>query len=106
MNDHPSRREFLKTVIFAGACCGLPGVLGATNWNIGIFAWFKLLILEQRLGFQFGKYNKYRSLCLKRNAKSAVEKLLIAQEVWDGPGVNTLEARARDIFLQKHGIKP
>jgi hypothetical protein len=73
---------------------------------MAILAWIRLLILEQRLGFIFGKYNKYRRLCLEQNARSARERLRIAQEVWSGPQVNVLEAWWNAIVLRQRGIKP
>jgi hypothetical protein len=65
------------------------------------FRWCRLLLLEQKLRFEFGKYNKYLRLCVERRAVNAVDKLPIAMEVWKGPGVNSLEAQAHEIYLQK-----
>lgn len=68
-----------------------------------LVTWLKLLILEQRLYHgAFGKYNRYRCLCLKRNARDTAAKLRIAQEVLTGPGVNTLEAQYNDLYVQRH----
>ncbi len=70
---------------------------------MAFFSWCRLVLLEQRLKFgEFGKYNWYRCLCLKRYAKSADEKLSIAQEVLAGPSVNTMAAQANEAFLRRH----
>ena len=67
------------------------------------FSWCNLLFLEQKLQFgEFGKYNRYRYLCLKRQPKNTVERLRIAKEVLDGPGVNTMEAQANELYLRNH----
>jgi len=69
---------------------------------MGFLSWCKLLILEQRLNFgAFGRYNRYRRWCLERNAKNAAEKLAIANEVFSGPGVSTMEAQANELYLQR-----
>ena len=61
------------------------------------------MVLEQRLYHgPFGKYNRYRCLCLKRNARTAAEKLGIAQEVMVGPGVNTMEAQYNELYIREH----
>ena len=65
------------------------------------YSWCKLLFLEQKLQFgEFGKYNRYRYLCLKRQPRNTVERLRIAKEVLDGPGVNTMEAQANELYLR------
>jgi hypothetical protein len=65
--------------------------------------WWKLRILERKL-YQgaFGKYNRYRCWCLKRNAQTTEEKLGIAREVLNGPGVNTMEAQYNELFVRQH----
>jgi hypothetical protein len=65
------------------------------------FLWCRLVILEQKLQFEFGKYNEYRRLCLDRKATSTEEKLPIAKQVLDGPSVNTMVAQANEIYLRK-----
>jgi hypothetical protein len=70
--------------------------------KLNFVAWCKLLILEQKLNFgAFGRYNRYRRWCLERNAKSAAEKLAIANEVLNGPSVSTREAQANELYLQR-----
>jgi hypothetical protein len=73
---------------------------------MALWSWLKLLVLEQRLHSKFGKYNYYRCLCLERNAKSSEEKLCIANEVWDGPSVNTMAAQANELYLRRHASEP
>lgn len=68
-----------------------------------IVAWIKLKYLEFKLNFEFGKSNKYAYSCGQRGARSARERLAVAQEVWAGPGVNTLEAQAYALILRQHG---
>jgi hypothetical protein len=50
----------------------------------------------------FGKYNRYRCWCLKRNARTTEEKLCIAKEVLNGPGVTTLEAQYNELYVRRH----
>jgi hypothetical protein len=70
---------------------------------MAFFSWCRLLALEQKLKFgEFGKYNWYRCLCLKRNAMTSEEKLRIAREVLDGPSVNTMAAQANETYLRRH----
>ncbi len=68
-----------------------------------IVAWIKLKYLEFKLNFEFGKSNKYAYSCEQRGARSARERLAVAQEVWAGPGVNTPEAQAYALFLRQEG---
>ena len=68
---------------------------------MALYSWCRLLFLEQKMQFTFGKYNKYRHLCVDRRAETAVDKLRIADEVWNGPGVNSLEAQAHELYLRK-----
>ncbi len=70
---------------------------------MAFFSWCRLFGLEQKLKFgEFGKYNWYRCLCLKQHAKTSEEKLRIAREVLDGPGVNTMAAQANEAYLRRH----
>lgn len=63
----------------------------------------KLLLLEQKLYHgAFGKYNRYRCWCLKRNAKTTAERLGIAKEVLAGSGVTTMEAQYNELFVRRH----
>ena len=40
---------------------------------MAFLSWWELLILEQRLYHgPFGKYNRYRCWCLKRNARTTI----------------------------------
>jgi hypothetical protein len=67
-----------------------------------IFSWFKLAFLEKRLQFgEFGKYNRYRYLCLTRQPKDTMERLRIAHEVLEGPSVNTMEAQANELSIRQ-----
>jgi hypothetical protein len=71
--------------------------------DMGFLSWCELLVLEQRLSLgPFGKYNRYRCWCLKRNARTTEEKLRIAREVLNGPGVTTLEAQYNELYIQRH----
>lgn len=66
--------------------------------------WLRLKYLEAQLAFgDFGKQKKYQRLCLERGATTTAAKVQIAQEVLAGPGVNSLEARANDIYLKERG---
>ncbi len=68
----------------------------------------RLLMLEQKLkGIfgPFGKYNRYRRLCLERNSQSAEDRLRLAQEVLNGPPVSAIEAQDNAIYLREHGRK-
>lgn len=67
-----------------------------------LWSWCKLSVLEWKLYGMFGRYNRYRRLCLERNARTTAEKLGIAQEVVNGPGINTLEAQYNDLYLEEH----
>ena len=63
----------------------------------------KLLMLEQKLYHgAFGKYNRYRCWCLKRNAKTTAEKIGVAKEVLASPGVTTMEAQYNELFVKRH----
>lgn len=69
---------------------------------MGFLSWCKLVLLEQKLYHgEFGKYNRYRCWCLERNAKTARERLSIAKEVLEGPGVNTMEAQYNELYLRR-----
>lgn len=70
---------------------------------MAFLSWWELLILEQRLSLgPFGKYHRYRCWCLKRNARTTEDKLRIAKEVLNGPGVTTLEAQYNELYLRRH----
>ncbi len=70
---------------------------------MNIFSRLKLLILEERLKFgAFGKYNRYRCWCLERNVKTTAEKLRLAREVLDGPGVSLAESQHNVEYIRKH----
>jgi hypothetical protein len=71
---------------------------------MNILSWFKLFFIEQKLYGTFGKYNRYRRWCLERNATTSMERLVIAREVLIGPGVNTMEAQANELFLRRHAV--
>lgn len=63
----------------------------------------KLLMLEQKLYHgAFGKYNRYRCWCLKRNATTTTDKIRIAEEVLKGDGVNTMEAQYNELYIKRH----
>jgi hypothetical protein len=73
--------------------------------KMALLSWFRLLILEHKLNglsSPFGKYNRYRRLCLERNAQTIEEKMGIAQEVLNGPGVSTLEAQDNELYIRRH----
>lgn len=60
--------------------------------------WPTLKYLEFRLAFgEFGKQKKYLRLCDERSATTTADRLKIAQEVLDGPGINSLESWAHDL---------
>jgi len=70
---------------------------------MAFLTWWKLWILERRLYHgAFGKYNRYRCWCLKRSARTAEEKLNIAKEVLNGPGVSTMEAQYNELYIRRH----
>ncbi|HQU47313.1 MAG TPA: hypothetical protein PK867_31210 [Pirellulales bacterium] len=63
----------------------------------------KLLMLEQKLYHgAFGKYNRYRCWCLKRNATTTAEKLGIAKEVLASLGVTTMAAQYNELYIKRH----
>jgi hypothetical protein len=65
--------------------------------------WLRLKFLDARLAFgEFGKHKKYLRLCHERKASTTADKLKIAQEVLDGPGVNSLESWAHALYLKAH----
>jgi len=65
--------------------------------------WFRLKFLENKLAFgEFGKHKKYLRLCHEREATTTAARVKIAQEVLDGPGINSLESWAHDIYLKEH----
>ncbi len=65
--------------------------------------WFRLKYLEFKLAFgEFGKHKKYLRLCHERKAATTADRVKIAQEILDGPGVNSLESWAHDIYLKTH----
>jgi hypothetical protein len=72
---------------------------------MNIINWLRLYFIEQELYGTFGRYNRYRRWCLERNANAIAERLLIANEVLAGPGVNTMEAQANELFLRRHDAK-
>jgi hypothetical protein len=70
---------------------------------MAFFGWWKLRMLERKLYHgAFGKYNRYLCWCLKRNAKTADERIRIAKEVLNGPSVNTMEAQYNELYIQQH----
>lgn len=73
--------------------------------TFSIIAWIKLRLLEYKLLPHFGKHNKYRHFCLKRDAKTAAQRLAVAREVLEGSGVNSLEACLHALVLKQHGIR-
>ena len=74
--------------------------------DMALLSWCKLMLLEQRLKFEFGKYNEYRRFCLDRQAKTAKEKLAIAKDVLNGPAVNTMTAQAKRNLYSSTGSRP
>lgn len=65
--------------------------------------WLTLKYLEFRLAFgEFGKQKKYLRLCHEQRATRTADKVKIAQEVLDGPGINSLESWAHDLYLKQH----
>jgi hypothetical protein len=65
----------------------------------------RLLLLEQKLKSvfgAFGRYDRYRRLCLERGADTTEAKLTIAQEVLHGPAVSLIEAQDNDLYLRRH----
>ncbi len=65
--------------------------------------WFRLKHLEFRLAFgEFGKQKKYLRLCHEREATTTAARVKIAQEVLDGPGINSLESWAHHLYLKEH----
>ena len=72
---------------------------------MNILAWLRLLILEEKLKFgEFGKYNRYRCWCLERNIKSIVERIRLAREVLNGPGVSLAESQHNVDFIRRHSL--
>ncbi len=65
-------------------------------------SWCRLRLFERKLYHgAFGKYSRYRCLCLKRNAQTIQEKIGIATEVLNGPGVNTMEAQYNELYIRE-----
>lgn len=64
--------------------------------------WFRLKYLEALAFGEFGKQKKYLRLCHEGKAITTAAKLKIAQEVLDGPGINSLESWVHDLYLKKH----
>jgi hypothetical protein len=65
--------------------------------------WFRLKYVEAQLAFgESGKRRKYLRLCHEQKAATTADKVKIALEVLTGPGVNSLESRAHDLYLKKH----
>jgi hypothetical protein len=65
--------------------------------------WLRLKYLENKLAFgEFGKHKKYLRLCHERKATTSADRVKIAQEVLDGPAINSLESWAHDIYLKQH----
>lgn len=72
---------------------------------MNILNWLRFLILEEKLKFgAFGKYNRYRCLCLERNVKSTTEKIRLAREVLNGPGVSLAESQHNADFIRRHSV--
>lgn len=70
---------------------------------MNIFGRFRLLILEQKLKFgAFGKYNRYRCWCLERNVNSITDRIRLAHEVLNGPGVSLAESQHNVDFIRRH----
>ncbi len=67
-----------------------------------ILNWLKLLILEQKLRLVFGKYNEYRRKSLTTGAKTAKQRLSVAEAVLAGPNVNTMTAQSNALYLRQH----
>lgn len=66
-------------------------------------SWCKLRILARKLYHgPFGKYNRYRCWCLKRNVSTTEGKLQVAREVLNGPGVSTVEAQYNELYIRDH----
>jgi hypothetical protein len=67
-------------------------------------AWLKLKYLENKIALvgEFGQHTKYRRLCHERNAKTAEEKLQIANEVIAGGATGIAECQAHTLYLQRH----
>ncbi len=69
--------------------------------SMNVFAWLKLLFLEQKLYHgAFGKYYRYCRWCLERDAKTIAERVAVADEVLRGPGVNVMEAQANELYCK------
>ena len=69
------------------------------------FSWLKLLILEGQLKLgAFGKYNRYRCWCLERNANTVAEKLRIARDVLNRPGVSLAESQHNVDYIRQHSL--
>ena len=65
--------------------------------------WLRLKSLEAQLAFgEFGKHKKFLRLRHERNATTTADRVKVAQEVLDGPGVNSLESWAHAIYLNEH----
>jgi hypothetical protein len=65
--------------------------------------WLRLKRLEFKLTFgEFGRLKKYLRLCHERKATTTADRVKIAQEVLDGPGINSLESWAHDLYLKAH----
>ena len=72
---------------------------------MNVLAWFRLLILEHRLKFgEFGKYNRYHCWCLERNVESIAERIRLAREVLNGPGVSLAESQHNVDFIRRHSV--
>jgi hypothetical protein len=65
--------------------------------------WLRLKSLEAQLAFgEFGKQKKYLRLCHERKATVSADRVKVAQEVLDGPAINSLESWAYHIYLKEH----
>lgn len=65
--------------------------------------WFRLKRLEAQLVFgEFGKHKKYLRLCHERKAATTADRVTVAQDVLDDPGVNSLESWAHHLYLKEH----
>jgi hypothetical protein len=65
--------------------------------------WLRLKYLEFQLAFgEFGKHKKYLRFCHERKATTSADRVKIAQDVLDGPAINSLESWAHAIYLKEH----
>jgi hypothetical protein len=70
---------------------------------MNIFSRLRLLLLEQKLKFgAFGKFNRYRCWRLERNVNSITDRIRLAREVLNGPGVSLAESQHNVDFIRRH----